>query len=129
MAAGGYVSVSSQRDAEQADIPLEARELRRDPRGELRELAGVLWWPPGKDQRPLPDAVARRARRGDRRRPPALRWAGRPDRPAPRCRRVVGHAVRLAYAGVAFAGPSCEVRSTPAPSSWSAVAALPLRVS
>jgi hypothetical protein len=27
---------------------LEARELRRDPRGERRELAGVLWWPPGK---------------------------------------------------------------------------------
>jgi hypothetical protein len=26
---------------------LEARELRRDPRGELRELAGVLWWPTG----------------------------------------------------------------------------------
>ena len=48
MAAGGYVSVSSQRDAEQADIRLEERELRRDPRGELRELAGVVWWPPGK---------------------------------------------------------------------------------
>jgi hypothetical protein len=27
---------------------LQAREFRRDPRGELRELAGVLWWPPGK---------------------------------------------------------------------------------
>jgi hypothetical protein len=26
---------------------LEARELRRDPRGRLRELAGVLWWPTG----------------------------------------------------------------------------------
>jgi VIT family protein len=48
MAAGKYMSVSSQRDAEQADIRLEARELLRGPRGELRELAGVLWWPPGK---------------------------------------------------------------------------------
>jgi VIT1/CCC1 family predicted Fe2+/Mn2+ transporter len=41
MAAGEYVSVSSQRDAEQADIRLEERELRRDPAGELRELAGI----------------------------------------------------------------------------------------
>ena len=41
MAAGEYVSVSSQRDAEQADIGLEERELRNDPEGELRELAGV----------------------------------------------------------------------------------------
>jgi VIT1/CCC1 family predicted Fe2+/Mn2+ transporter len=40
MAAGEYVSVSSQRDAEQADIRLEERELRSDPQGELRELAG-----------------------------------------------------------------------------------------
>jgi VIT1/CCC1 family predicted Fe2+/Mn2+ transporter len=39
MAAGEYVSVSSQRDAEQADIRLEERELRSDPEGELRELA------------------------------------------------------------------------------------------
>jgi len=41
MAAGEYVSVSSQRDAEQADIRLEERELRTDPVGELRELALV----------------------------------------------------------------------------------------
>jgi VIT1/CCC1 family predicted Fe2+/Mn2+ transporter len=41
MAAGEYVSVSSQRDAEEADIRLEERELRSDPQGELRELAGV----------------------------------------------------------------------------------------
>jgi VIT1/CCC1 family predicted Fe2+/Mn2+ transporter len=41
MAAGEYVSVSSQRDAEQADIRLEERELRQDPAGELRELAGI----------------------------------------------------------------------------------------
>jgi vacuolar iron transporter family protein len=39
MAAGEYVSVSSQRDAEQADLSLERRELRADPAGELRELS------------------------------------------------------------------------------------------
>lgn len=38
MAAGEYVSVSSQRDAEQADIRLEERQLRSDPEGELAEL-------------------------------------------------------------------------------------------
>ena len=52
MAAGEYVSVSSQRDAEQADIRLEARELRSDPEGELRELAGFY------EQRGLPAALA-----------------------------------------------------------------------
>jgi VIT1/CCC1 family predicted Fe2+/Mn2+ transporter len=52
MAAGEYVSVSSQRDAEQADIRLEERELRRDPQGELRELAGVY------EKRGLPPALA-----------------------------------------------------------------------
>ena len=41
MAAGEYVSVSSQRDAEQADLRLEELELSRDPRSELRELAGI----------------------------------------------------------------------------------------
>lgn len=41
MAAGEYVSVSSQRDAELADMRLEARELRSDPEGELRELAEI----------------------------------------------------------------------------------------
>lgn len=41
MAAGEYVSVSSQRDAEEADIRMEGRELARDPDGELRELAGI----------------------------------------------------------------------------------------
>jgi VIT1/CCC1 family predicted Fe2+/Mn2+ transporter len=52
MAAGEYVSVSSQRDAEEADIRLEARELRTDPQGELRELAGVY------EARGLPPALA-----------------------------------------------------------------------
>jgi VIT1/CCC1 family predicted Fe2+/Mn2+ transporter len=41
MAAGEYVSVSSQRDSEDADLRLEERELAGDPRGELRELAGI----------------------------------------------------------------------------------------
>jgi VIT1/CCC1 family predicted Fe2+/Mn2+ transporter len=39
MAAGEFVSVSSQRDVEVADIALEQRELEQDPEGELRELA------------------------------------------------------------------------------------------
>jgi len=41
MAAGEYVSVSSQRDAEQADIDQEKRELATEPRAELRELATI----------------------------------------------------------------------------------------
>jgi VIT1/CCC1 family predicted Fe2+/Mn2+ transporter len=38
MAVGEYVSVSSQRDAEQADIEIEKRELARAPQAELKEL-------------------------------------------------------------------------------------------
>src|SRR5450755_3141597 len=41
MAVGEYVSVSSQRDAEQADIALEKRELAGQPEAELRELAAI----------------------------------------------------------------------------------------
>jgi VIT1/CCC1 family predicted Fe2+/Mn2+ transporter len=41
MAAGEYVSVSSQRDAEVADLARERRELRADPAGELEELAAI----------------------------------------------------------------------------------------
>src|SRR5471030_1002168 len=41
MAVGEYVSVSSQRDAEQADIKTETRELARRPRAELKELAQI----------------------------------------------------------------------------------------
>jgi VIT1/CCC1 family predicted Fe2+/Mn2+ transporter len=52
MAAGEYVSVSSQRDAEQADIRLEERELRQDPIGELRELAEIY------ERRGLPPDLA-----------------------------------------------------------------------
>lgn len=41
MAAGEYVSVSSQRDAEEADITREKHELASDPKGELAELAAI----------------------------------------------------------------------------------------
>ncbi|MCJ8142052.1 VIT family protein [Ancylobacter sp. A5.8] len=41
MAAGEYVSVSSQSDAEQSDLKREREELRTDPIGELEELAGI----------------------------------------------------------------------------------------
>jgi VIT1/CCC1 family predicted Fe2+/Mn2+ transporter len=41
MAVGEYVSVSSQRDAERADIGLETQELAGNPQAELEELAQV----------------------------------------------------------------------------------------
>jgi VIT1/CCC1 family predicted Fe2+/Mn2+ transporter len=41
MAAGEYVSVSSQRDAEDADIELEKWQLEKRPRAELRELTSI----------------------------------------------------------------------------------------
>jgi VIT1/CCC1 family predicted Fe2+/Mn2+ transporter len=41
MAAGEWVSVSSQRDTELADLRLERRELEADPEGELAELAAI----------------------------------------------------------------------------------------
>jgi len=41
MAAGEYLSVSSQRDAEDADIKLEKSELASNPQGELEELAAI----------------------------------------------------------------------------------------
>ncbi|QVJ00745.1 VIT family protein [Nocardiopsis eucommiae] len=41
MAAGEYVSVSTQRDTERAAIARERRELTEDPDGELEELAGM----------------------------------------------------------------------------------------
>jgi VIT1/CCC1 family predicted Fe2+/Mn2+ transporter len=52
MAAGEYVSVSSQRDAERADLRLEQRELTNDPAGELRELARIY------ERRGLPPDLA-----------------------------------------------------------------------
>jgi VIT1/CCC1 family predicted Fe2+/Mn2+ transporter len=41
MAAGEYVSVSSQADAERADLEREQRELATRPRQEHRELTGI----------------------------------------------------------------------------------------
>ena len=41
MAAGEYVSVSSQSDTEQADLARERRELAEDPAAEREELAGI----------------------------------------------------------------------------------------
>jgi vacuolar iron transporter family protein len=41
MAAGEYVSVSTQRDSERAALALERRELDRTPEAELEELAGL----------------------------------------------------------------------------------------
>ena len=41
MAVGEYVSVSSQRDAEQADVRREKRELTTNPQAELEELATI----------------------------------------------------------------------------------------
>ncbi len=54
MAAGEYVSVSAQRDAELADVALEKRQLAADPRGELTELAHIY------EMRGLDPALARR---------------------------------------------------------------------
>src|SRR3954470_1890446 len=53
MAAGEFVSVSSQRDSERADLDLEERELRADPQGELRELTRIY------EKRGLPPEMAR----------------------------------------------------------------------
>lgn len=41
MAAGEYVSVSSQEDTEQADLAIEKHELETDPHAEELELAGI----------------------------------------------------------------------------------------
>jgi VIT1/CCC1 family predicted Fe2+/Mn2+ transporter len=41
MAAGEYVSVSSQRDTERSDIAKETRELAGEPDAELQELTGI----------------------------------------------------------------------------------------
>jgi VIT1/CCC1 family predicted Fe2+/Mn2+ transporter len=54
MAAGEYVSVSSQADTERADIERERLELATDPEGELEELAGIY------EERGLDPELARR---------------------------------------------------------------------
>ena len=54
MAAGEYVSVSSQRDTENADLTRERHELATDAEGELTELTGIYV------QRGLDRALARK---------------------------------------------------------------------
>jgi vacuolar iron transporter family protein len=54
MAAGEYVSVSSQLDAQESDIDLEQQELEENPVGELRELALIY------EKRGLDPELARR---------------------------------------------------------------------
>ena len=56
MAAGEFVSVHSQEDTESADLAQERAELKQDPAGEQRELAGI-YVSRGLDQ-PLADQVA-----------------------------------------------------------------------
>ena len=53
MAAGEYVSVSSQADTEQADLSLETRELAADPAGEIAELTAIY------EQRGLDPSLAK----------------------------------------------------------------------
>ncbi|MFD7324568.1 VIT family protein [Streptomyces sp. NPDC059875] len=55
MAAGEYVSVSTQRDSEKAALAQERRELREQPEAELAELTGLL------SDRGLSPEVAREA--------------------------------------------------------------------
>ncbi|MGI5442474.1 VIT1/CCC1 transporter family protein [Streptomyces shenzhenensis] len=55
MAAGEYVSVSTQRDSERAALAVEKRELREQPQAELEELTGLL------EERGLSREVAREA--------------------------------------------------------------------
>ncbi len=55
MAAGEYVSVSTQRDTEKAALALERRELREQPEAELEELTELL------EERGLTQEVAREA--------------------------------------------------------------------
>ena len=58
MAAGEYVSVSSQTDAEKADIAREIRELEETPEAELDELTQIYV------ERGLDDLLARLGGRG-----------------------------------------------------------------
>ncbi|MDB5178843.1 MAG: integral rane protein, partial [Patescibacteria group bacterium] len=57
MAIGEYVSVSSQRDAEKADIAIESRSLRNNPNEELAELAHIY------EQRGLDKSLAKEVAR------------------------------------------------------------------
>lgn len=41
MAAGEYISVASQKDAQRADVEIEKRALKNNPEGELQELTAI----------------------------------------------------------------------------------------
>ena len=80
MAAGEYVSVSSQADTEEADLARERRELAEAPEAEHAELAGIYV------QRGLPPELAdqvARPRRGPPPRPPPTPPRGAPPPPPP----------------------------------------------
>lgn len=64
MAVGEYVSVSSQRDTERADLARETRELEEEPERELEELTGI--YQERGLSRELAHAVAVELSRGDR---------------------------------------------------------------
>ena len=66
MAAGEYVSVSSQEDVERADIAKERRELTVHPEGELDELTAIY------ETRGLPPDPRPRSRAGTDARADAL---------------------------------------------------------
>ena len=80
MAAGEYVSVSSQADLEKADLHRERGELRDDPDGELTELTAIYV------RRGLDPALAGKACLGGGGRVRA--WAATSPRRAPRQPRV-----------------------------------------
>ena len=86
MAVGEYSSVSSQRDAELADLARESEELARSPRGEQAELTGI-YMRRGLDLRPRQPGrqPAHRPRRA-RRRTRATSWASTRTRSPGRCR-------------------------------------------
>lgn len=71
MAAGEWVSVSSQRDGERVDLDLERDELTADPNAELAELTATY------TGRGVPEALLRQSRRSNvdqrRRRYPSSR--------------------------------------------------------
>ena len=75
MAAGEYVSVSSQSDSERADIARERQELSDNREGELRELEAIYV------KRGLTQALARQvAGHTTRSAPmPAMSWGSRPQ--------------------------------------------------
>jgi VIT1/CCC1 family predicted Fe2+/Mn2+ transporter len=58
MAVGEYSSVSSQRDAEEADLATERRELATSPRSELAELTSIY------ERRGLPAPLAHQVAEG-----------------------------------------------------------------